>query len=784
MFSDFRYVLRSLGRARGFAVVTILTLGLGLGSAAAIFSVVDRVLFRIRQFPDELVWVGGKTKEGGNRAAWGGEVVAYRELKDVFAGVAVVQPQQANVVIDGEPVEGVPYAVSPEALSVIGVQPALGRGFVPEDARDGRAVLVSDSFWREQMNAAEDVLGREITVGETVCTVVGVLRPRQVMPPYFSARVYQAKEFRPETTPGRGFWMFARLTDGVSREQAERALATVKVDLPPRFQNLREQSKPALLTMPELQQVMRPEVYWVLVGAVGFLFAIACLNATNLMLVRILGRNRELSVRLALGGGHAGLVRLVMMESVTLSTAACVLGVLVANWMVPLLLALSDPRSDFRWDRWSLDGRALAALAGLAMVTSLVVAFVPALRLLRSTVLDGLKDGAGALGEGRGLARLRGGLVVLQTAFAVVLLTGAGLMVRTMARLESVPLGFDEEKLMKVQVSFPPGYVQGNDERLALLRRLQEHFTRLPGVSGAAYGTDNLMPGYYDSEIPVELKDGAQVPVKVDYVSANFLEMSGLTLKRGRFLPERGAEVMINESFARVRFGEADPVGQVLKPIDGNGGLWTVVGVVSDMRETLRDAPGFHVYAPETWYPPNMNTFVVRVSGGADSTMAAALKRAVYAFDPKIVPVIAAPLAETRGWQTYYESFVLSVLRVLSGIALVLTVVGVFSVLAYTVDRRMGEFGVRMALGATARDLVALVMRRGVALVMTGVVVGVGGALALTRYLQSLLFETAPNDPVVLGGVALVLFGASVVACVWPARRAAKVDVARLLRSE
>ncbi len=784
MFSDLRYVLRSLGRARGFAAVTILTLGLGLGAAAAIFSVVDRVLFRIHEFPDELVWVGGKTKEGTRRAAWGGEVVAYRELQDVFSGVALARPQQSNVVIDGEPVAAMALAVSSEMLSVIGVRPALGRGFLAEDARDGRAVVVSDAFWREHLKGAEDALGREVVVGETVCTVVGVLRSRQVMPPFLNAQVYQAVEFGPEATPGQIFWTFARLREGVSREQAEQAIGAAKVELPPRPRHFREASKPALVTMPELQQIMRPEVYWVLVGAVGFLFGIACLNAANLMLVRMLGRKRELSVRLALGGGHARLVRLLAMESVMLSLGASAVGVLVANWMVPLLLALSDSGSDFRWDRWTLDGRALAALMALAVLTSLLVTVAPGLRLWRTNVLEGLKDGACALGEGRGLARLRGGLVALQTAFAVVLLTGAGLMVRTMARLESVPLGFDEEKLMKVRLSLPPGYAEGNEERLALLRRLQEHFTRLPGVSAAAYGTDNLLPGYYDSEIAVELGDGTQVQLRVDYVSENFLETSGLMLKRGRMLPERGAEVMINESFARVRFGEADPVGQVLKPIHGNGGLWTVVGVVSDMRETLREAPGFHVYAPETWYPPNMDTFVVRVRGTADATMAAALKRAVYAFDPKIVPVIAAPLAETRGWQTYYESFVLSVLRVLSGIALVLTVVGVFSVLVYTVDRRMGEFGVRMALGATGRDLVGLVMRRGVMLVLVGVVVGVSGALGLTRYLQSLLFETAPYDPVVLSGVSGILLLAAVMACAWPARRAAKVDVAGLLRRE
>jgi hypothetical protein len=400
-------------------------------------------------------------------------------------------------------------------------------------------------------------------------------------------------------------------------------------------------------------------------------------------------------------------------------------------------------------------------------------------------VLDGLKDGAGALGEGRGLARLRGGLVILQVAFAVVLLTGAGLMVHTMARLEHVPLGYDEGKLIKVQLSFPSGYASGGGERLALLRRLQERFASVPGVSAAAYGTDNLMPGYMNTGLSLELPDGTQVPVKVDYLSANFLETSGLRLVRGHLPPQGGGDVMINESFARVRFEKTDPLGQALKPLDGKGGgVWTVVGVVADMRETVRDAPGYHVYAPETWWPPNMTTFIIRTTGAADEAMASALKRAVYAFDPKIVPLGANPLAQLRGWQSHFESFTLSVLRVLAAIALVLTVVGVFSVLVYTVDRRMGEFGVRLALGATARNLAGLVMWRGLTLVSMGVLAGLAGALALTRYVRSLLFETAPYDPLVLGAVTLMLLAASALACLWPSRLAAKADVTRLLRSE
>jgi putative ABC transport system permease protein len=283
------------------------------------------------------------------------------------------------------------------------------------------------------------------------------------------------------------------------------------------------------------------------------------------------------------------------------------------------------------------------------------------------------------------------------------------------------------------------------------------------------------------------MADGTPIDVKIDYASPNYLETAGLVLKRGRWLSQSsGSEVMINESFAKVRFGREDPVGQPLKPMnaDKKWAGWVVVGVVGDVRENLRASPGYHVYGPESWYPPVMTTLVMRLTREPDDASAGLFRRKIYEFDPKIVTTAVTPLGETRARQTTYEHFALSIFKVLSGIAIVLTVVGLFSVLAYTVDQRMTEFGVRLALGASARDLLILVMGRGLVLAGLGIAIGIAGAMALTRFLRSLLYETPPYDPVVLGGVAGLLLLAAIAASVVPAVRATRADVARLLRAE
>ncbi len=793
MLSDLRYVARSLGRSRHFAFVAILTLALGVGAAAAIFRAVDWVLFRANAFPAGLYAVGTTDQSGQtNNSCIDAQVRAYREQSNVFLEWCLGASRQANISIAGSPVATYSVDVSPNFFPLFGIVPALGRGFVPGEDVAGRnqVAVISDNFWRSHFAGSPDVLGQKIVVGKTVCTVVGVLKNDQSLPPFFWAEVLRplAYTVNPATPWDPNLSVVVRLRPGVTRAAAEAALASAKVNWPTNWNPFARPDRPTLTPLADLNKWNHPEIYWMLFGAVGFLYGIACLNTTNLLLVRQLGRKRELSIRLGLGGSRWGIIRLLLMESFSLAVISSAAGLLVANWLGVLFAALGGNKMKLSWASIvGIDWRTFAVLAGVTVLTSVAIVVVPAAGLWRLDIQAGLKHGGGAVGESRRLARLRAGLVVLQVAFAIILLTGAGLMVRTFKKLQNVRLGFETDRRVKTLLNFPAGYVTGNEARLNLVRRLQDCLRHVPNVADVGFGSDNLMPGYYFPYQPIQLADGTTVKVVIDTFSPNYREVTGLMLIRGQWFGETSqSEIMINEAFARRLFGDHDPIGQPVRPTgaakEWKG--WTVIGVVGDLRETIRGAPGYHIFFPPTWAPASAFCFILRLTRDSDEAFEGTVRRAIYQFDPEIVTMDVTPLAEARDRQMYNEHFALSVLEVLSAIALFLTVVGLFSVLAYTVDRKMNEFGVRMALGATTRNLMMLIIGQGVLFTGIGIAFGIAGALALTRFLRSLLYDTPPYDPVVLGDVAVLLALAAIAASVVPALRATRADVSRLLRAE
>jgi putative ABC transport system permease protein len=793
MLSDLRYIGRSLVRTKGFTVITIITLALGIGSAAAIFRAVDWVLFRANAFPAGLYLIGTTDKSGqSNTGCIDAQARAYRELSNVFCEHGMAAWRQVNVSIAGSPVITNTVDISSNVLPLLGIVPALGRNFLPGENVEGRnqVVVIGHHFWKTHLGGSPDVLGQKIVVGKAVCTAVGVLKEGQSLPPNMWSEVYRPLAYTVDPArPWDPFLMvLIQLQPGVTRPAAEAVMAGAKIDWPARWDPSARELKPTLTSLTELQKWNHPEIYWMLFGAVGFLYGIACLNATNLLLVRQLGRKRELSIRLALGGGRWSVIRLLLLESIVLSLVSSAAGLVVANWLSLLFAALGGNKLQLSWSSLvGIDWRTFAVLAAVTVLTSVAIVVVPAFGVWRLDIQAGLKDGGGAIGESRRLARLRGLLVVLQVAFAIILLTGAGLMVRTFHKLQDVKFGFETDRRIKVLVSFPSSYPAENEPRLALIRRLEDHLRHVPNVADVAYGSDNLMAGYYYPYQPIRTADGTSVKVVIDTFSPNYREVTGVVLKRGQWFGGTSqSEIMINDALARRLFGDKDPVGQPVRP-EGAAKEWkgwTVVGVVGDMRETVRGAPGYHIFFPLAWSAQSVSTYILRLTHASDESFEGTVRRAIYAFDPDIVTDQVTPLAETRYRNMYHERFALSVLEVLSATALFLTIVGLFSVLAYTVDRRMSEFGVRLALGATARDLMILIIGRGVLFTGIGIVGGIAGALALARFLRSLLYETPPYDPVVLGAVSVLLVLSAVAASVVPAFRATRADVSRLLRAE
>ena len=802
MYSDFRYVLRSLQRNRGFTLVTVLTLALGIGSAGAIFSATDWILFRRSQMPADVYMLGGQREpQGFTPVRLDFMVRAYEETKGAISALGLASNDSGNVVVEGRPVDTNWLTVSPNLLPMLGIIPWRGRGFVPGDNAAGadQVVVVSYQFWKDHLGGREDALGQKIRVGDNVCVVVGILRENQEFPLFLSTGVYRPLVFRPDPALpwAHQYYCFARLPPRVTREKAQAALRAAKLDIPTPMRSYLGADRVVVAGLSELlNQYARPEIYRMLLGAVGCLYAIACLNASNLMLVRMLGMRRELGIRLALGGGRFHIIRLLALESSALTTVSAMLGLLVANWIFPLLLTTIGGTDlvSRSLTEWTLGWRVIGVMAGLTVLTGLVISIIPAIHVLRADINTGLKEGGMALGESRGLARLRGALVVLQAAFAVILLAGAGLMIRTFENFQKVELGFNPDHLIKMFVGFPPGRNDdlNSEARLTRFRSLQDEIRSEPGVQSVGFGQDVVLPGWYVPSRDLFGPGDKTVRAAMGNFNVGYDETTGIRLKRGRWLGKpQGNEILVNETLARVLWpGMDNPVGQFVRLKDGNPAAhpelkgWEVVGVVADIRSTMRDAPGNYIYSPESWGLGDMSTFVVRLAREYNPVTADALRRRVYAYNPQIIVHWIRSVNEQRKGMLWAENKANSVLKVMAAIALLLAVVGVFAVLAYSVDRRMNEFGVRMALGAMPGDLVRLVMGRGVALMLIGLVLGLGGALALTRFLQSLLFETSALDPWVLGSVAGLLFVAAVLACLWPARRAAKVDVSKLLRSE
>lgn len=800
MFSDLKLAVRSLARARGYAAAAILTLALGLGTATAFYRTFAQTLFPPLPFrePERLVRVELLGRADPNpRPVFLLRFAAYREATQ-FSEAAGAAYETANLVLNGEP-EGIAATrVTENFFTLLGAGAAAGRLFGPGDGAAGAedGVVLSHAFWRERLGADPAAVGRELKLNERLHRIVGVLS-EDFTPPAGIAG--QKSVYLPYTVPAAvtdadvylPVNMVARLAPGVAIGQVEAELGAMTP----------EKGRPTEQFIADFRPVVSPigaplahvwmqryrAMLWTSLAAVGCLYAIACVNAGGLMLVRMVGLRRELGIRLALGAGRWAVMRPLLEESMLLAGGAVVLGIAVANWALPALFALVPGGYAMKVRVWSLSADNLAFLVALGGLTGLVVALGPAWQATRLNPNELVKDGGAAAGESRSLRRWRGGLIVIEAALAVVLLVGAGLMVRMFAQIARQKPGYELEHRYAVSLTrslrerLSPE--QMNEQRRLLLERLRG----LPGVKDAALGMW-IAPSYY---YPLKLKlvgrsEGADVEGQANPVSAEFLRALGLTLKAGRALdtqrPNDAPAVWINETMARTYFARRNPIGERLQGLGRDA--WEIAGVVGD-QISQRDGAKPRFYFPY-WQAANWETgeVLLQLAGEPGPKFAAEIRRAIYEVDPKIAVMNVHSLQRQRGVEVSNERFAFTVLQVLSGLALLLAATGLAATMAYTVAQRRTEFGVRLALGATPGSLHRLVLRQGAGLAAAGVAIGLGAAWGLTRFLESLLIGTAPRDLQVFGTVGAVMFAVALVACWLPARRAAGVDPAALLRSE
>jgi len=819
LLQDLRYGARMLLMKPGFTAVAALTLALGIGANTAIFSAVNALLLRPLPIDgvDRLVY-GFSLREGfdpfGTSLL---EYAAYRERSRVFAQSGVGRQQPFNLIGRNEPERLRGAAVMAEYLNTLGVNPIIGRGFTAEEDQPGgpAVAILGYGLWRRRFGGDDRIIGAQLNLDGRNITVVGVMPPGFDIP--MSAEIWTPLQINIHSLPldaraGRDHEMIARLKPGVSVERADtelKAVARSLEDEHPQFARgwsygvvpLRQR------LIDDLAGRTRKSLF-ALLAAVAFLLLICCANVANLLLARGVSREREMAIRWALGASRGRIIRQLFTESLLLSALGGVIGLLLAYWLVPLLGALSPIQAvslsaflnDIR-----IDARVLAFTVIVSMLTGALFGLAPALRTAAGGSMPLIRQGEQRTG-GCGGRRLRGALVVGQIAMAMTLLIGGGLMAQSFQRLQQVELGFRPEKLMTMQMALPSAKYQEHRQRVAFIEQVLERVKGLPGVVSAGFTTNiPLAQPSIDSIFTVEGRPPANpgdVAITASrLVSPGYLETLGVRPVKGRLITEQDRAggspvVVISEELARQAWPGEDLIGKRVRAgrFDQTERPWlTVIGVVKDVKE---DRFNFRINRP-AWYIPYFEygqyQFSARLTAQVDlvvkadddtASLAASIRRAIGSVDPEQPVSQMMTMKEHLADALIAERFGAVLMGSLAVVGLTLAALGLYGVMAYSVNQRTAELGLRMALGARPGDLFKLVTAEGVKLIVGGLGLGLAGALAVTRFLSGTLYEVSPTDPATFAVISIALAAVALAACYLPARRATKVDPMVALRRE
>ena len=802
LIHDLRYSVRMLRKHPGFAFVAVVTLALGIGVNAAIFSVVDSVLWRPLPYsqPERLAILTRELPDGSSFFSMPVDVWReWREQGRLFERVEA-HVQQTLVMTGGpEPEEMLVSRLSPGMLPLLGMQPTLGRAFVPEDAETGndRVLLLSHALWRSHFGGAADVVGKTITLNEQPWTIIGVMPPRFAFP---RKRVQMWAPLAPADAAGRKerVDVVVRLREGLGREEARAELRVLSERLD-REKPSREGWGAGLMPMDRFRVNPGPRrALLLLLGAVGFVLLIACANAANLLLARAATRERELAVRAALGAGRWRLIRQLLAESLLLSFIAGAAGVLLALWCVEILARLTPPELTFLLvNDIDVNSRALLFTIGLSALTGILCGLAPALRMARPDLHPLLKGQARSATADRRQNWLRQTLVVVEVGLSIVLLIGAGLMIRSFLRLQQVSPGYEVDRLLAMTIAPSPQRYAAPELRRGFYDQLRERVAALPGVASVSLsgGIPPVGAGFsLGAEPEIEGRGKRKHPEELlpfNSVDAAYFQTMGIPLLRGRGfnaedLPGAPRAIIVNDRMARYYWPGEDPIGRRIRFSD-EAPWMTVVGVAGDVKAMgPADAMGsmeYYTALSQRRSVSEQMTFAIRTSLAPESLFSS-IRDAVRAVDPK-QPVYRLETAARMLDESLAESrFYLLLMTVFAGSAMLLAAIGLYGVLAFLVTQRTREIGVRMALGAQSRDVMRLVLGQGMRLTLGGLALGLVAALALTRLLKAMLFGVSATDPLTFAIIALLLPAVALLACYLPARRATRVDPLDALRCE
>ena len=799
MFQDLRFGFRMLLKTPAFTAAAILSLAIGIGATSAIFSVVNNVVLRPLPFPDpeQLVRIWHNKPPAGmtRMSVSAGNVNIWRNQTQSFEDVAAFHQSAAVITGEGEPERISGAGVSNNLLPMLGYQPIIGRNFLPEDNRRGgeEVVILSHGLWQRRFGGDPAILGHSITFDHTRnLTIIGVMPPNADFPD--NSEFWLPERVLATDSHGmRRLMVIARLKPGVTSEKAQDELTLINRQLqqqiPADYENWEAELQPLHESI--VGQVRSGLL--ILFGAVGFVLLIACANVSNLLLARATVRQKEMAMRAALGAGRWRLTRQLLTESTLLALLGGAGGVLLAFWAVKGLIALNPPDVP-RLAQVSLDVRVLAFTFFTTLVTGLVFGLAPSLHSSNPDLNQALKEGAVSSGGSRRWLRrfrLRDVLVVTQTALAVVLLVGAGLLIKSFATLRQVELGFEPANVVTVTLSPPFNRLPKEFRKTDYYRQLVESLQTMPGVEAAAATTSAPTTGAFMNV--TFLVAGRPEPPSSDtqrafvtVVSPDYFRVIGNSLKGGRLFTANDNEgsppvAIINETMARSYFAGTDPVGQ---RIEAQGQQLEIVGVTADVRQFAlaeENRPSF--YRPYRQEEVSFMTLVVKTAGDPAS-MIPALRNRILDTDKFTAITRILTLNDLISDSVAQPRFYTVLLAIFAGIALTLAALGIYGVIAYSVSQRTHEIGIRVALGSGPGRILRLVLGRGLILIVTGLGLGLAAAAAVTRVLTGLLFEVKATDPVVFAVIALLLFAVALAACFVPARKATQVDPLAALRHE
>lgn len=807
---DIRYGIRMLVKAPSVSIVATIALALGIGANTAIFSVVNAVLLRPLPFTNSEalinVWETDSLRGSLRGSASYPNFADWRDQSHSFEYMASYYANDFVMTGRGEPVRLQGAVVNADLFPLLGVAPVLGRGFLPEEDKpgeSGRAVVLSQALFQKRFNSDGNIIGQPMVLGGKSYNIVGVMPeafqfPIQNDPVELWTTVATDREGKEPITEQRGAHymnVIARLKPGVSKHQAQAEMTTISARLEQQYpDNNLHRGIHIESALEALVGDIRPALL-ILLGAVGCVLLIACANVANLLLARAMMRHKEMAIRSALGASRTRVVRQLLTESVLLSLAGGALGLVMAVWWSDLLVALGKQNIP-RALQVGLDWRVLGFTFMVSLLTGIIFGLVPALHSSKTELTESLKEGARGSSEGGRRNRIRGILVVTELAIAVVLLIGASLLIQSLWRLRQVSPGFESQNLLTFVVGIPE--VRYPVEKQAqFYKDLVTRIESLPGVRSASSIIPLPLSG---SMFRISFEtEGRPVPKgeepSADFFSINegYFKTLGVPILKGRDFNERDTAkstgvVIVNQAFAQKYFPGEDPVGKHIKPgistLETETELREIVGVVADVRNRNLSSelrPGYFV--PMVQIPFDQMTVVVRTTNDPHSLITA-VQNEVHSIDPQLPVFSVKTMDEYISATVAAPRFNTTLLSIFAAVALVLTIVGLYGVMSYSVAARTNEIGIRMALGARVTDVLTLIFKQGMTLVLIGEVIGLAGAFALTRLIRGLLFGVTATDYLTFVSVALILAVVALLATLVPALRAARVDPLTALRYE